>query len=157
MCSARSLKLQSQMSWARSHTTIPICTRPCNSTTHVLCLISAAGGPRRGADPVGAAAADRGAVRWCGLLAGTFFACTTRAHPHAGHHCLDPIRHSARSCPAQITFPGAYRCVCVELRISHLAVNAILEVRRSRDACLLRGAFCSFCALLGAVPWRCAC
>ncbi|PRW20477.1 DNA polymerase epsilon catalytic subunit A [Chlorella sorokiniana] len=27
----------------------------------------------------------------------------------------------------EITFPGAYRCVCVELRISHLAVNAILE------------------------------
>ena len=23
----------------------------------------------------------------------------------------------------QIRFPGAYRCVCVELRITHLAVN----------------------------------
>ncbi|EFN52544.1 hypothetical protein CHLNCDRAFT_26745 [Chlorella variabilis] len=28
----------------------------------------------------------------------------------------------------EICFPGAYRCVCVELRLSHLAVNAVLEV-----------------------------
>lgn len=28
----------------------------------------------------------------------------------------------------QVCFPGAYRNVCVELRINHLAVNAILEV-----------------------------
>jgi hypothetical protein len=32
----------------------------------------------------------------------------------------------------QIRFPGAYRCVCVELRITHLAVNAILEVGGGR-------------------------
>ena len=32
----------------------------------------------------------------------------------------------------QIRFPGAYRCVCVELRITHLAVNAILEVGAAR-------------------------
>ena len=27
----------------------------------------------------------------------------------------------------QICFPGAYRCVCVELRVTHLAVCAVLE------------------------------
>ncbi|KAL4450230.1 hypothetical protein ABPG77_010899 [Micractinium sp. CCAP 211/92] len=27
----------------------------------------------------------------------------------------------------EISFPGAYRCVCVELRVAHLAVNAVLE------------------------------
>jgi hypothetical protein len=50
--------------------------------------------------------------------------------------------------PLQVVFPGAYRCVCVEVRLSHLAVNAVLEVR---------------CALLPAImlwqrgSWFCVC
>ncbi len=32
------------------------------------------------------------------------------------------------SCALQVSFPGAYRSVCVELKVNHLAVNAVLEV-----------------------------
>ena len=28
----------------------------------------------------------------------------------------------------QVAFPGAYRCVCVRLKLSHLAVAAIVKV-----------------------------
>lgn len=28
----------------------------------------------------------------------------------------------------QVVFPGAYRCVCVQLKIHHLAVNAVCQV-----------------------------
>lgn len=31
---------------------------------------------------------------------------------------------------AQVAFPGAYRCVCVRVKLSHLAVAAIVKVRK---------------------------
>lgn len=46
---------------------------------------------------------------------------TVSVLPSAPHHAAHP------GPPRQICFPGAYRCVCVELRIAHLAVCAVLE------------------------------
>jgi hypothetical protein len=52
-------------------------------------------------------------------------------------HALRSKRLPPRLLP-QIRFPGAYRCVCVELRITHLAVNAILEVGGWVGGCCAR-------------------
>lgn len=31
---------------------------------------------------------------------------------------------------AQVAFPGAYRCVCVRVKLSHLAVAAVVKARK---------------------------
>ena len=37
-------------------------------------------------------------------------------------------KHDMVCCAVQVVFPGAYRCVCVQLKIHHLAVNAVCQV-----------------------------
>lgn len=51
-----------------------------------------------------------------------------REEQHACPYCyLIACAYLLRS--SQVSFPGVYRSVCVELKVHHLAVNAILEVR----------------------------
>ena len=55
--------------------------------------------------------------------------------------CLDPIRSVCgrgglilRGRPVQVLVPGAYRSVCIELELHHLAVNSVVQVgRRAAD------------------------
>lgn len=60
-------------------------------------------------------------------------------HVLSAPHIPDPPRLASTHPSTQVAFPGAYRCVCVELRISHLAVNAVLEVRGGRALLWLLG------------------
>ncbi len=50
-----------------------------------------------------------------------------------------PLQHCEQShcsAAAQVAFPGAYRCVCVRIKLSHLAVAAIVKARTRTPASL---------------------